>query len=170
MKKRILIALLALGLLAGCGPNRTPAASSSDAESPYEEVVLFVPNDTADGLDEKNVQVEKTDTPAQEMDEIVQALIGENALPLGTEVKKVSISSGENPKMAVDLNRRFADALLGQGSAGETVTMAALVNTIFTYYAPSELTLTAEGKPIETGHNIYEEAFTEPMTLDSSAQ
>lgn len=169
MKARIVALILALGLLTvtGCRSAAAPAASSSGGTSAaetveYEEVTLYVPNSTADGLEEKTVQVEKTDLPVEEL---VQALVGEGALPAGTEVKEWSSDEADPPALKLDLNAAFADGILNQGTAGETLILASLVNTIWAYYEPAELTLTAEGDPVVTGHNIYDTPFTSPMTL-----
>ena len=174
MKKQMTAALLSLGLLAGCAPAPDPvesapsastsaaASASSSTQVTYEEVTLYVPNETADGLIEKTVQVEQTGAPAEEL---VQALVGEGALPKGTAVGHWSSSSDTPPAVTVDLNAAFAEGIPNQGTAGETMILASLVNTLWAYYTPSELTVTADGNPIETGHNVYDMPFTAPMTV-----
>ncbi|MDR3767152.1 MAG: GerMN domain-containing protein [Butyricicoccus sp.] len=169
MKKRMMAIVLALGLLtvSGCRSAAAPGASSSGETSAvetveYEEVTLYVPNSTADGLDEKTVQVEKTDLP---IEELVQALVGEGALPAGTEVREWLSDEADPPAFKLDLNETFAEGILNQGTAGETLMLASLVNTVWAYFTPAELTVTADGKPIETGHNIYDTPFTSPMAL-----
>lgn len=167
MKKTIAL-LLAFGLLAGCTPQEpdssasSGAASSQTAQAQYEQVTLFLPNDSADGLVEESASIEVTGSE-EKAEELVQVLAANDALPDGTETVSVTWKDG---KLTVDLNTAFADGLMQSGTAGETMILASLVNTLWAYYEPEELTLTANGKPLETGHNIYEEPFTGPYVFD----
>lgn len=177
MKKRMIVLLLALGLLAGCTSQAAPGgdfsqeppvqtdgaqAETPDEQTGYEQVTLYLPNDDADGLTEKTVQVAKSDDAVVEL---VQALVSEGALPEGTEVASWSVEHTDPPALTVDLNDAFAQAITRQGTAGETIIMAALVNTIWAYYEPASLTLTANGQTIVTGHNEYDQPFTSPMAF-----
>ena len=170
MKKTIAL-LLAFGLLAGCTPQGQDQPTSSGAASSqpapqtqYEQVTLFLPNDNADGLVEQSARIEVTD-PDGKAEDLVQALVSNGALPDGTETVSATWADG---KLTVDLNTAFADGLMQSGTAGETMILASLVNTLWAYYEPTELVLTAGGKPLETGHNIYEEPFTGPYVFSES--
>lgn len=165
MKKRTFALLLALGMLAGCTPKEVPPSGSASGSVPqvqYEQVTIYLPNPEADGLNEKQVQVEKTDQMAATL---VQTLEAEGTVPEGTDVRKWSLEKGAPGTLKVDLNKAFAEGILNTGTAGETVIMASLVNTLWAYYQPNELILTADGKTIETGHNIYDQPFTAPITF-----
>lgn len=166
MKKRMMAALLALGLLAGCSPAaENPSGSEGAGSTPpaqYEQVTLWCPGENADSLEPKSVQIERTGDPAEEL---VQALAAEGALPAGAEVVKWSSDGDEPPALTVDMNEAFAEGLLNQGTAGETMILASLVNTLWEYYEPASLILTADGRAIETGHNIYDAPFTERMLV-----
>lgn len=178
MKKNLAL-LLALGLLAGCAPQQgKPAASgtvsgaasgavsgAASGKTQYEPVTLFVPNESADGLNEQTVQLQLADPenkngPAADL---IEALVADGALPEGTELNAAVFKDG---KLRIDLNQSFAQGLLQSGTAGETMILASLINTLWAYYSPDELTLTADGEPLETGHNIYDEPFVGPFTLD----
>ena len=175
MKKTIAL-LLALGLLAGCtpqgqAPSASGDASASSAVTRYEQATLYLPNDNADGLVEESARIEVTDpdNKAGPAEDLVQALVSGGALPEGTEVRSVQlgkVEDGTETKLTVDLNAGFADGLRQRGTAGETMILASLVNTLWAYYEPSEIVLTVGGNPLETGHNIYEEPFTGPYTFD----
>ncbi len=58
------------------------------------------------------------------VEELVQALVGEGALPAGSEVKKWSSDEADPPALKLDLNAAFADGILNQGTAGETLILA----------------------------------------------
>ena len=165
MKKQLITLLLVFGLLAGCGAQPKDAAESNSVR--YEQVTLYLPNDTADGLTEQTIQLEQNDPgdPAGAAKDIIQALETAGALPDGSEA--VSAKLDNQRTLSVDLNRAFADGILKSGTAGETMTLASLVDTLWVYYEPSELILTADGKPVETGHNVYDEPFTEMYPLES---
>lgn len=172
MKKRMIVLLLALSLLGGCTSQAAPGgdfsqetASSEQAEqkqTEYEQVALYLPAEDADGLNEKTVQMEKTGDP---LAGLVQALTDEGALPEGTAVTSWSMEETDPPALTVDLNDAFAKAIVSQGTAGETMIIASLVNTIWAYYEPASLTLTANGQTIVTGHNEYNQPFTSPMAF-----
>lgn len=166
MKKRTFALFLALAMLAGCAPKNAPPAGSVSSSAPqiqYEQVVLYLPNDTADGLTERVVQVEQSDQMAATL---VQTLEAEGALPEGSDVRKWSILDATTTfALKVDLNDEFAAGILQVGTAGETTMLASLINTLWAYYEPDGLVLTVDGKPLETGHNIYDEPFTAPISL-----
>ena len=103
------------------------------------------------------MQVPKSDQMAATL---VQTLETEKALPAGSDVNEWTL---ENKKLTVDLNAAFAEGILQMGTAGETMAMDALVNTLWMYYQPEQIILTAEGKQIESGHNIYTEPFAPPF-------
>lgn len=167
MKKKMAALLLAFGMLAGCAPQgqKQPASSGAVSSAPpkaqYEQVTLYLPNENADGLVEESAKIEVTDS-AGKVEDIVQALVSSGALPEGTETLAVN---WKDDCLSVDLNQAFADGIQNSGTAGETMILASLVNTLWACYEPAELGLTVDGNPLETGHNIYEQPFTEPYSF-----
>lgn len=164
MKKKLFILLLSVGLLTGCSAKQVPptdSTSGSVVQEQYVQVSLYLPNEQADGLIERSVQVEQSD---QMVETLVQTLEVEGALPVGSDVRKWSLSNGDTT-LKVDLNDEFAAGIDQKGTAGETAILASLVNTLWAYYEPDELILTVDGQPLETGHNIYDAPFTAPLTL-----
>ena len=57
-------------------------------------------------------------------------------------------------------NAAFLNGLRQYGTSGESLTMGSLVNTFLRFYDLSSIRVTAAGKTIETGHNIYNRPLT----------
>ena len=170
MKKRTMALFIActLTITSGCMPqNGEPDNSTVDIQTTtpateYQKVSIYLYNETAQNLVSKEVQIEKNDEP---MVELVQALVTEKALPAGTEVEQWSISEDDAPAVTLDLNKAFAEGILNTGSTGETIVLGSLINTIWDYFKPASITLTIDGEPLETGHNIYDKPFTSQISL-----
>ena len=131
-------------------------------------VTLYLPNDNADGFDTVEETVEASPQG------IVDALIAHGVLPEGVTVDAfetvgdgvetqegdvVSYEVGEL-SITLDLSEEFLSAVTGTGTAGETMVMGSLVNTMLTAYNARTLTLTCGGKVVETGHAVYDEPMT----------
>ena len=131
-------------------------------------VTLYLPNDTADGFDTVEETVEASPQG------IVDALIAHGVLPEGVAVDAfetmsdgvetqegdvVSYEVGEL-SITLDLSEEFLSAVTGTGTAGETMVMGSLVNTMLTAYNAQTLTLTCGGEAVETGHAVYDEPMT----------
>ena len=56
----------------------------------------------------------------------------------------------------VDLSSNFAEGLLNMGTAGEYLTMGAVVNSFLDTYQADGIEITAGGAVIETGHTSFE--------------
>lgn len=170
MKKRTMALVIActLTITSGCMPqNGEPNKSVVDIQTTtpateYQKVSIYLPDENGQNLISKEVQIEKNDEP---MVELVQALVTEKALPIGTEVEKWSVSKDDAPAVTLDLNTAFAEGILNAGSTGETIMLGSLINTVWEYFKPASITLTIDGKPLETGHNIYDTPFTSPISL-----
>ena len=63
-------------------------------------------------------------------------------------------------QILLDVFQAFGDAAASTGTAGETMLLGSLVNTMLTYYNAETLTLTVDGAVLETGHNVYDTPFT----------
>lgn len=160
-----------------------PAAESGsedeqDAENVQEpgiavvdemEITLFLPDDQAEGFEEA---VEAVGASPQG---IVDALIAHGVLPEGTTVNSfhmsdngtdttegeiVSHTAGDQLHIDLDLSSEFLSAVTSTGTAGESMVMGSLVNTMLQAYNADTLSLTCDGAVIETGHNIYDEPMT----------
>ena len=60
----------------------------------------------------------------------------------------------------MDFNTAFADRLNAMGTAGESVTIAATVNTFLSAYNARTVLITVEGNTLESGHVIYDMPLT----------
>lgn len=177
MNKKTTALLLVCGLtitsLVGCMPQNGKTGDDSSVHiqsnipsKEYEKVTICLPDENGENFIEKEVQIEKNDEP---MVELVQALVTEKALPEGSEVEHWSVSKDDAPAVMVDFNEKFAEGVLNTGTTGERMMLGSLINTVWAYFKPASFTITVNGEPLETGHNIYDEPFTQPYS-SSNAQ
>lgn len=139
------------------------------APAPPAEVLLYLPNDDADGFELETVTIEIS---AQN---IFDALIAHGAIPEGISVLSfqidnhgvetqegdtVSYTPGDTTSLFLDLSAEMQSTLLEAGSAGELMLIGSLVNTLLTVYEADEITLTCEGAALESGHNVYDEPIS----------
>ncbi len=149
---------------------------SQQAETPPEisvleerEVTLFLPDEQAEFF------VEQTETVDATPQGIIDALIAHGALPEGIEVNEFRLedsgpeaqaddssghAAGGRLHIVLDLSDEFLSAVASAGTAGETMAMGSLVNTMLTAYEAGTITVTCSGNTIETGHNVYDAPLT----------
>lgn len=155
MFKKIFTATLCFCLIAfgavGCSQKQT-----EQQEKKTEVVTLYLPDEQAEYVEQTECEIIITEEDIAGA--LISALVEQGALPEGAAVK--AFSKEENI-LKLDLNQVFADAVANSGTAGETMLMASVADTFLAYYGAESLTITAEGKPIETGHTIYDEPFTQ---------
>lgn len=159
MKRQFAAALAAgfLALLCACGGGSAPVEEQPITPSDLEEeervyATVYFPNETGDGLD--SAEEEMSGGPGG----LTDALAAHGALPEGTAVESFRITDiGDGGQTAaLDLSPEFARGLQTCGSTEETLTMASLVNTFLECYDLVSLTVTVDGGPVETGHNVYD--------------
>lgn len=159
-------------LLAGCGtrsaetiPMDATSVSVADSvlatASPTVEetfprtITLYTPNENTDGVEGSTVTLDAVTESA-----IVQQLVLAGVLPEGVCVKEFAICADsqdpEQSQLVIDFNQTFGDHLSSMGTAGESVTLASVVNTFLGAYQAYSLLLRVEGAPLETGHAIYD--------------
>lgn len=90
-------------------------------------------------------------------DNVLAALI--NAEVLKDTVKVENFNSGKTLKL--DLNSDFQTGLSAMGTSGEYMMLGSVVNTFLKAFGADSITITVNGKTLETGHNVY----TDPLTL-----
>ena len=133
------------------------------------EITLYLPDEQAESLEEVTETVDATPQG------VVDALIAHGALPQGVKVNSFSMSDngtetqdgdtvsytpGDTLHIDLDLSSEFADAASSTGTSGELMLLGSLVNTMLKAYNADEITITCDGAPLETGHNVYEEPLT----------
>ena len=139
------------------------------------EAVLYLPNEDASAFETVTETVKATPQG------LVDALVAHGALPQGTEVLSftlddhgvetqegdtVSYTPGDTLTIDLDVSQAFGDAAASTGTAGESMLLGSLINTMLEAYQADEVLLTCEGEVLETGHNVYDQPltfFTEDM-------
>lgn len=125
---------------------------TESAESQEEQLTLYLPNENADGWNVTKNQIEQV-TP----DIIIGQLVGAGAIPDSVTVVSFGEDQGENGLiLKLDLSSNFAEGLLNMGTAGEYLTMGAVVNSFLDTYQADGIEITAGGTVIETGHTSFE--------------
>lgn len=121
-------------------------------KSQEEQLTLYLPNENADGWNVTKNQIEQV-TP----DIIIGQLVGAGAIPDSVTVVSFGEDQGENGLiLKLDLSSNFAEGLLNMGTAGEYLTMGAVVNSLLDTYQADGIEITAGGTVIETGHTSFE--------------
>lgn len=121
-------------------------------KSQEEQLTLYLPNENADGWNVTKNQIEHV-TP----DIIIGQLVGAGAIPDSVTVVSFGEDQGENGLiLKLDLSSNFAEGFLNMGTAGEYLTMGAVVNSFLDTYQADGIEITAGGTVIETGHTSFE--------------
>ena len=178
MKKAVcsLIMLMMAFALVGCqeengtdvAPDRSPELTDKKDQLPDEpiveeksadegintvEVVLYLPDDNAEGFETVTAEIE--DTP----EALVDKLVEEGALPARCEL--LDFSPTEDYSTAViNMNKEFGEAVKSMGTAGERMLLGAVVNTFLTKYGLNSVSVIIDGQTLETGHAIYDFELT----------
>ena len=87
--------------------------------------------------------------------------------PVGTNVAdpsgvKVVSSELKDGVLTLDMNDAYAEAVRSSGTTGEEMLVYSLVNTFASARNAESVMLTVDGKPLQSGHAIYDYALT-PM-------
>jgi hypothetical protein len=122
-------------------------STQSNTQTANLPLSLYIPNDTIDGFD---IITSLTDGSAQH---IVSLLVSEKALPEGCAL--LSFTPDSKNSGTADMNAAYLQAI-SEGTASEYVRLGCVVNTLLTYFDLDEITLTIEGKTLETGHEVYD--------------
>ncbi|SES84155.1 GerMN domain-containing protein [[Clostridium] polysaccharolyticum] len=133
-----------------------------------QEFTIYQPDEDAQYLIPATVQGIKTP------EGIIKTLIDRQILPEGTEISKILFkangeyisyedglaSEPEQKTAELDLSGAFLDAMKQAGSAGETMMMGCIVNSLAENFHLQSVLITANGEIIETGHCIYDEPIS----------
>lgn len=163
-KKMVMLMLLAVMLMTvGCtsktGQETAPepeieAEPEAVPEEPVQETqaveaVIYYGNEQADGLLQKTVQLDSV-TPEHLISELAKL----NVVSIDT---KVNSFEQDGKSLKLDLSKGFSEYVNMMGTSGEYIVMGGLVDTFLTAFEAEEILITVDGKPLETGHAIYEE-------------
>jgi surface antigen len=99
-------------------------------------------------------------------DNLLTALKNNGMVSVGVKVN--SFDKGDGKALTLDLSSDFQKLLSSTGTSGEYMIMGSVVNTFLAAYGADSITITAGGKTIETGHQVYSGAQT--MYADNTAK
>lgn len=165
--KKFLTIFICIFILCACAPQSKPGSAadsiSDSCETASEPTVTETPSDSvcftayrgnenADGLLSREVYVQAI-TPRA----VLSALVEDGVL---TDDVSVLEMRREGDELFLDFNTAFADRLNAMGTAGESVTIAATVNTFLSAYNARTVLITVEGNTLESGHVIYDMPLT----------
>ena len=95
-----------------------------------------------------------TEITADALNGAMDGLIFENGAAFNT------VSVDEAGHVKADLNDAFAAQVRSLGTTGEYFLVGGIVNTLLDAFDGTDVTLTVNGAPLESGHNIYDYALT----------
>lgn len=119
-----------------------------------ESAVVYVPDEQSEALTPVGTNVADDSDQA-----LVDALISAGALPSGVKVVSSGLKDGV---LTLDMNDAYAEAVRSSGTTGEEMLVYSLVNTFASARNAESVMLTVDGKPLQSGHAIYDYALT-PM-------
>ena len=121
-----------------------------------ESAVVYVPDEQSEALTPVGANVADDSDQA-----LVDALISAGALPSGVKVVSSELKDGV---LTLDMNDAYAEAVRSSGTTGEEMLVYSLVNTFASARNAESVMLTVDGKPLQSGHAIYDYALT-PMEI-----
>ena len=159
-----LAAALAVSLV-GCGAgNQTPSASSASAAASTAatarktQIQLYYADAQCDFLQTRTVELNEL-TP----ETLLQVLQANGMLDKDVKMQNWLATDRDDPYrdtvLTLDLSKAFQDQLSANAATEHTI-LASLVNTFLDAYQATEITLTADGKPLEAKTVQTSEPFT----------
>ena len=161
----VLAAALAVSLV-GCGTwNQTPSASSAPATASTTattarktQIQLYYADAQCDFLQTRTVELNEL-TP----ETLLQVLQANGMLDKGVKMQNWLATDRDDPYrdtvLTLDLTKAFQDQLSANAATEHTI-LASLVNTFLDAYRATEITLTADGKPLKAKTVQTSEPFT----------
>lgn len=89
-------------------------------------------------------------------DNVMAALVNAGVVSDGVDVE--SFQCGKTLKL--DLDDDFQTQLSSLGTSGEYMLLGSVVNTFLAAFGADSILITADGKALQTGHNVYNEPLT----------
>ena len=120
-----------------------------------ESLTLYVDDGNADYLVEVIVTGEK------DASDLVKLLEEHQMVPKGTKVNSFEIIQDDKKEIGkLDLSSEYGKAVTQTGTAGETMYIFSVVNTMIANFKLDEIVLTVDGEIISTGHSIYDTSLS----------
>lgn len=156
--------------IGGCGEKETGSellTETKEAVEPVKETVEPVVEQTAEGISlhiySGDEQAENIIQKTVYVDEVTEQIVMDNlvaALEMDKAAALKSISFGTHggdKVIMLDMNQAFADYVKKMSASGEYIVMGSLADTFLDCYQCDLMLVTAEGKVLDTGRNVYEE-------------
>ena len=119
------------------------------------EATIYYGNGASDKL---NTEVSTMEELTAE--NLISALSGHNIVSLGTKVNSFEEEEGTRGKaLHLDLDKAFREYLKTMNKESEKIILASVTATFLEAYDAESITITVDGKVLETNHNTYEEPF-----------
>ena len=127
---------------------------STNVENVTEEkvkITVYCSNENVDGFIKLEAEIDEKNEK-----EIVKQLFEAGVLP---DTVKVTKLENEDKVLSIHFNEAFRKYISTQGTAGEYVIIGSIVNTFLDAYEAENAYLFVGDQPLETGHNVYNEAL-----------
>ena len=129
-------------------------AAVTSIENTTEEkvkITVYCSNENVDGFINLEAEIDEINEK-----EIVKQLFEAGVLP---DTVKVTKLENEDKVLSIHFNEAFREYISTQGTAGEYVVIGSIVNTFLDAYEAENAYLFVGDQPLETGHNVYNEAL-----------
>lgn len=100
------------------------------------------------------MKLDGTEITAETLNGAMDGLIFENGAAFNT------VTADKDGHIKADMNEAFAVQLRSLGTTGEYFLVGGIVNTLLDAFDGTDVTLTVNGAPLESGHAVYDTALT----------
>lgn len=122
-------------------------------ETAGEPVTIYRGNDTVELMLTEEVRLAEITAES-----LTEKLIEAGVLEKGVKVNSMELTEKDGMTyMDLDFNQEFLGKLNRMGTSGEYFYMGSVVNTFLKAFDAYAVKITADGEPVESGHNIYSE-------------
>ena len=120
------------------------------------QAFIYVPDENAEGWDVNQVEIAQVTADA-----LIGQLVGAGGLTDSITVQYFEETEEEGQYvLKLDLSSNFKDSIRSMGTAGEILTIGAVVNSFLDTYQAEAIQITVDGSTLETGHEVYEGFMT----------
>ena len=152
--KKIFIILTSVFLIlcvTACGALKQPAHSQPTAPAQGEPEPSAAPSVV--------ITVYTGDETAEHFltQEVAAAALDENSVFAALKSAGVMPDFAQNGgALTIDLSDAYASYIQSLGTSGEYIAVGCLVNTYLTAFGADTVSITVNGAPLESGHNVYD--------------
>lgn len=116
-------------------------------------VRVYLSDATAEHFMAFGVRLEGSEITAEALNGAMDGVVFQNGAAFN------SVASDGAGHIRADLNDAFAAQVRSYGTTGEFFLLGGVVNTLLDAFDGTDVTITVNGAPLETGHNIYDTAL-----------